>query len=305
MSNMAQGRDLSDPRTAETLGGDRADDGAAAAAARADRLRYPRRRPRRLERLEGAVAAQPLLGDRGGARRRPFRDRSQVARRAPQEALRKALPNWSDPDFEAYASRHYPAYWLKVDLARQVAHAKLLYAMAAEVRSLTTEVSTDAVPRRHRDHRRRARPSAPAFDYRRGVRSARRQYRRRAYFHHHRRLRARFDLHFARLRAQTTTRCAAAGASRERSSRRCAARSGCANFIRTGRNATRARHLRDRAGGRNRQYAVRTATLCCRSPRLDRLGLLYDLTSRCRSSISTSARPISSLSARRRSTRSM
>ncbi len=61
-----------------------------------------------------------------------------------QEALRRALPGWSDPDFDAYAARHYPAYWLKVDLARQVAHAKLLYAMAKEVRSLTTEVATDA-----------------------------------------------------------------------------------------------------------------------------------------------------------------
>ena len=63
---------------------------------------------------------------------------------AGQEALRRSLPGWSDPDFDAYAQRHYPAYWLKVDLARQVAHAKLLYAMAAEVRSLATEVATDA-----------------------------------------------------------------------------------------------------------------------------------------------------------------
>jgi [protein-PII] uridylyltransferase len=63
---------------------------------------------------------------------------------AAQEALRRALPGWSDPDFDAYAQRHYAAYWLKVDLARQVAHAKLLYAMAADVRSLATEVATDA-----------------------------------------------------------------------------------------------------------------------------------------------------------------
>lgn len=68
--------------------------------------------------------------------------KSRVA--AAQEALRRALPGWSDPDFETYAARHYPAYWLKVDLARQVAQAKLLYAMASEVRSLATEVATDA-----------------------------------------------------------------------------------------------------------------------------------------------------------------
>jgi len=58
--------------------------------------------------------------------------------------MRAALPAWSDPEFESYASRHYPAYWLKVDLDRQVEHAKLFHAMRAQVRSLTTEVSTDA-----------------------------------------------------------------------------------------------------------------------------------------------------------------
>jgi [protein-PII] uridylyltransferase len=67
--------------------------------------------------------------------------KSRVA--AAQEALRRGLPGWSDPDFEAYAARHYPAYWLKVDLTRQVAQAKLLYAMASGVRSLATEVATD------------------------------------------------------------------------------------------------------------------------------------------------------------------
>jgi [protein-PII] uridylyltransferase len=61
-----------------------------------------------------------------------------------QDALRRALPGWSDPDFETYAARHYPAYWLKVDLARQIAQAKLLYSMASDVRSLATEVATDA-----------------------------------------------------------------------------------------------------------------------------------------------------------------
>jgi [protein-PII] uridylyltransferase len=54
------------------------------------------------------------------------------------------LPGWSDPEFEAYALRHYPAYWLKVEPERQVAHAKLLHAMAAEMRSLATEVTTDS-----------------------------------------------------------------------------------------------------------------------------------------------------------------
>ena len=37
-----------------------------------------------------------------------------------QDELRRALPNWSDPDLDAYVGRHYAAYWLKVDLARKV-----------------------------------------------------------------------------------------------------------------------------------------------------------------------------------------
>ena len=62
---------------------------------------------------------------------------------AAQEELRKALSTWSDPDFDAYAARHYPAYWLKVDLPRKVAHAKLLDMGARETRSLLTEYATD------------------------------------------------------------------------------------------------------------------------------------------------------------------
>ena len=63
---------------------------------------------------------------------------------AKQEELRKALPGWSDPEFDAYASRHYPAYWLKVDLARQSQHAKLLHLTKVQMRSLATETATDA-----------------------------------------------------------------------------------------------------------------------------------------------------------------
>ena len=63
--------------------------------------------------------------------------------RAAQETLRRALPGWSDPEFDSYAQRHYPAYWLKVEPERQVAHAKLLHAMATDLRSLATEVTVD------------------------------------------------------------------------------------------------------------------------------------------------------------------
>ena len=144
MSNMAQGRDLVDPRTAESL---------AAIVQTLDRLRM-------LLALTvcdiRAVGPGVWNGWKGQLLRTLFWEtevvlagghwavdrKSRIA--ASQEALRRSLPGWSDPEFDAYAQRHYPAYWLKVDLPRQVAHAKLLHAMAAEVRSLATEVATDA-----------------------------------------------------------------------------------------------------------------------------------------------------------------
>src|SRR5208282_5747773 len=144
MSNMAQGRDLADPRTAESL---------AAIVQTLERLRM-------LLALTvsdtRAVGPGVWNGWKGQLLRTLFWDtevvlgggHSAIDRKsrvlAAQEALRRALPGWSDPEFDAYAQRHYPAYWLKVDLPRQVAHAKLLHAMAVEVRSLATEVATDA-----------------------------------------------------------------------------------------------------------------------------------------------------------------
>jgi [protein-PII] uridylyltransferase len=61
-----------------------------------------------------------------------------------QQELRVKLPAWSDHEFADYAARHYPAYWLKVDLAHKVQHALLLHASAVAMNSLATEVATDA-----------------------------------------------------------------------------------------------------------------------------------------------------------------
>jgi [protein-PII] uridylyltransferase len=143
MSNMAQGRDLADPRTAEAL---------AATVQSLDRLRM-------LLALTvadiRAVGPGVLNGWKSQLLRTLYWEtevvlgggHSAIDRKArvaaAQEGLRKALPGWSDPDFDAYALRHYPAYWIKVDLPHLVAHANLLYAMAAEVRSLATEVASD------------------------------------------------------------------------------------------------------------------------------------------------------------------
>ncbi len=144
MSNTAQGRDISDPRTAEAL---------AAIVQTQERLKM-------LIALTvadiRAVGPGVWNGWKGQLLRNLYWEtevvlgggHSAIDRRsrakAAQETLRRSLPGWSDPDFDAYAQRHYQAYWLKVDPARQVAHANLLYAMAAGTRSLATEVTTDA-----------------------------------------------------------------------------------------------------------------------------------------------------------------
>jgi [protein-PII] uridylyltransferase len=61
-----------------------------------------------------------------------------------QNELRRALPNWSDPELDAYVARHYPAYWLKVDLPRRVKHAQFLLAAERDMRTMSTEVATDS-----------------------------------------------------------------------------------------------------------------------------------------------------------------
>ncbi len=143
MSNTAQGRDLSDPRTAEAL---------AAIVQTQERLKM-------LLTLTAAdiraVGPGVWNGWKGQLLRNLYWEtevvlgggHSAIDRnsrvQAAQDALRRELLGWSDPEFDAYAQRHYPAYWLKVDLPRQIAHAKLLHAMAADTRSLATEVTTD------------------------------------------------------------------------------------------------------------------------------------------------------------------
>lgn len=59
-----------------------------------------------------------------------------------QEALRALLPDWDDATFEAYASRHYPAYWLKVNPERKAQHAHFIRkAVDAGLSTATTVVT--------------------------------------------------------------------------------------------------------------------------------------------------------------------
>ena len=84
--------------------------------------------------------------------------------------------------------------------------------------------------RRHRTHRRRARPSAPAVDHRRRLRRLRRQYRGRADLHHHRRPGAGHDQRVARLRPRRGRDAARAAHRPGRSNRPCAAKSASATW---------------------------------------------------------------------------
>ena len=144
MSNMAQGRDLSDPRTAEALG---------AAVQSVDRLKL-------LLALTvcdiSAVGPGVWNGWKGQLLRTLFWETEIVLggghSAAPRDArvlaaknaLRAALPDWSADEFAAYAPRHYAAYWMKTDAKRQVAHAKLLRKMAADNSGLATSYASDA-----------------------------------------------------------------------------------------------------------------------------------------------------------------
>ncbi|MGF9760680.1 [protein-PII] uridylyltransferase [Microvirga sp. 0TCS3.31] len=68
--------------------------------------------------------------------------RSERVRLA-QEQLRAELPDWSDEEFEAYAARHTPGYWMKTDETRRAKQARLLRESEKGGRTVTTTYETD------------------------------------------------------------------------------------------------------------------------------------------------------------------
>jgi [protein-PII] uridylyltransferase len=60
-----------------------------------------------------------------------------------QADLRDALKDWSVEDLDTYLSRHYPAYWLKVDLPHQIGHARFVLRARQEDKQLATSFSFD------------------------------------------------------------------------------------------------------------------------------------------------------------------
>jgi [protein-PII] uridylyltransferase len=61
-----------------------------------------------------------------------------------QAEFREAMKDWPSEQLDTYVARHYPAYWLKVDLKRKIAHAHFLREAWNTGRTLATQVSFDA-----------------------------------------------------------------------------------------------------------------------------------------------------------------
>ena len=60
-----------------------------------------------------------------------------------QSEFRNAFTEWPEPELNAYVGRHYPAYWLKVDLQRKMRHARFLRASEQAGHKLAINVGFD------------------------------------------------------------------------------------------------------------------------------------------------------------------
>jgi [protein-PII] uridylyltransferase len=60
-----------------------------------------------------------------------------------QAEFRHAFTEWPEQDLNAYILRHYPAYWLKVELARKIRHARFLRASEEAGHKLAINVGFD------------------------------------------------------------------------------------------------------------------------------------------------------------------
>ena len=144
MSNVAQSRDISDPKTVRDF---------------ADIVQSPERLKLLLLLTVADIRAvgpgvwngwkgqllrtlyqetEPLLS--GGHTQMP---RGTIVQEA-QDALRAALSDWSAADVDRFIGRHYPDYWLRTEPKRQIEHARLLRKAESEGRTLAAERATDA-----------------------------------------------------------------------------------------------------------------------------------------------------------------
>ncbi len=62
-----------------------------------------------------------------------------------QAEFRAAFREWPEPELTAYIARHYPAYWLKVDLPRKIRHARFIKSAEQGGHKLAINVGFDEV----------------------------------------------------------------------------------------------------------------------------------------------------------------
>jgi [protein-PII] uridylyltransferase len=60
-----------------------------------------------------------------------------------QAEFRAEVTDWPPEEIDRYIARHYPAYWLKVDLPQKIAHARFMRSAEEAGKSLATGVSYD------------------------------------------------------------------------------------------------------------------------------------------------------------------
>src|SRR5438552_8632682 len=60
-----------------------------------------------------------------------------------QAEFRAEMKDWSAQELDAYIARHYPAYWLKVDLPHKVSHARFLKSAQEADKAVATGVGFD------------------------------------------------------------------------------------------------------------------------------------------------------------------
>jgi [protein-PII] uridylyltransferase len=81
---------------------------------------------------------EPLVA--GGHTRVPRSERIDQAK----AALRAALSDWPASEVDDFIARHYPNYWLRTDLAAQVAHAEVVRKALRSRSKFATGVRTDS-----------------------------------------------------------------------------------------------------------------------------------------------------------------
>jgi [protein-PII] uridylyltransferase len=144
MSNIAQSRDLSDPKTIRDF---------AAVVQSPERLKLlllltvadiRAVGPGTWNGWKGQLLRQlywetePLVA--GGHTQASRRDRVSVAK----EDLRAALAGWADADVQRFIERQYDDYWLKTDTAKQIEHAKLVQRAERDGLRLATSYASNA-----------------------------------------------------------------------------------------------------------------------------------------------------------------